>query len=241
MVLSATSVGTTASLTVTVSATGGAGRVLLFIHTESNGATSRTVSSISGLSGTWHNRAQILQGASRGQASELWYADFAATTSGNVTVTMSGAVDGAVILAIFISSSTSAAISFDTNASLPATATGAPNGATVERVTASTNSTAPLVLISTGVAANIHATAPTPVSTGLGSVGAVATNFEFADAWGGAPGQMAGTSCGATVNSSANGYCMIVDALTEPVAPTGNTGLNSGGLGSGGLGSGGLH
>lgn len=220
MALSATSVGTdathstTGTLTISVSATGGAGRVIIIVGTETNTSTPATVSSVAGLSASWTKRAAVTF-TTHGQSLEEWYADFGGTTSGTVTVTMSATIDDSVLLAVFVSSSTGAVISYDANGSLPGTL-GNAGGGTVE-VSASTNSTAPFVLLISG-SLSAFPTSPTPISTLVNqahNVGGV--NSQYAQCYGASHAQLSSTTSGFGA-STANSVTLIVDALTEPPA-----------------------
>lgn len=224
MTISAVSVGTSAqstvsTLTVAVSATGGAGRVVLAICTENHGTTPSTVSSVSGLSATWHSRSFVTANQ-LGQASEEWYADFAATTSGTVTINMSAGIDDAAVLAIFVSSNVGTIIS-DPNGSVPAT--GANNTGTNFTTPISTTSTAPYVLVMAGQIHGAIPTSPTPgfiSGTAVSSVvnsGGIAS--QSAAAYGGQnAGALASTSVGLTGLFAASPWSVIVDAFSDQAA-----------------------
>lgn len=220
MTLSATYMGghansTTATLAITIAATGGAGRLILIVNTENNTSTAATVSSVTGI-GTWASRARSAHTGSPGQATEEWYLDVGSSSSGTITVNMSGTIDDAVIQVVFISSSTGAVISFDTNASLPAKFV---DTAGVGTASVSTDSGAPYLLLITGNPNNVAPSGPTPVSTLLGQLNNTGgTHSQISTVVGGSPGTLSSTSAGwGTVSSGVT--TLIVDALTEPAVP----------------------
>lgn len=234
MTLSASGVGTASpaaqvtSFNVSISATGGAGRIVLVIGMESDSTTAVTVATITGLSAAWTKRTakqQLSSTSNIPENCEVWYADFAASTSGTVTVNTSAAgVDSGSCIAVFVSSSIGAAIAWDTNGSLPALLGGRTNAGGTASV--STTSTAPYVLVIYASSHSPLSSGPTPVSTSLGSVSNNVTNLaQYSIVEGGTPGQLSSTSAGfgtvdgTTTNQSA--WVVIVDALTE--VASGNT------------------
>ena len=225
MALVAANVGTSAqsstgTLTVSVSATGSAGRIILNISNESNNnGTFETVSSISGLSATWHHRASITSNT-KGQVTEEWYADFVATTSGTVTITLSGSTDDAVVMAVFFSSTVAGTIAYDTNGSFPATFAGTSPGGGSASVTS--DAAGPYVILLSGSVGTAPGS-PTP-----GQISA--TPIAFANNGGGIGSEngnvmggqftraLAATSVGYTTSANPS-WAVIVDSLNDGTVP----------------------
>jgi hypothetical protein len=116
-----------ANTTATISTANGSDEVCILAAAESvSGGTIRTVSSVAGAGLTWAQRAAIQQPNSTFGAHlnmETWCAPAASALSGQViTVTWSGAYDDACMVAWGVHNQNVAA-PFDTNGSIPGTAT----------------------------------------------------------------------------------------------------------------------
>lgn len=230
MTLSATVVGTqgtggTVNLLVTASATGGAGRIVLVVATETNAGTATTVASISGLGGTWVKRASAANVAvTGGQAVEEWYADFAASVSGNIAITMNSAPDAAVSAAIFMSSNIPGGvpIEFDPNASVPVTS--ADNGPSEGNVF--TQSAIPYILLIGALTLPGTFGTPNPTAAtftllvNMSHSGAVQEGLTVYGGPYNQPTQMM-SNIGTGFGSYTGSPTMIFDVVTEPIT-TGN-------------------
>ena len=232
MALVATNVGTsaqssTSTLTVVVSATGGAGRIVLNISTESNTNGAFTpVASISGLSATWHSRASISLNA-KGQLTEEWYADFVATTSGTVTINLSGgSTDDAVVMAVFFSSTVAGTIAYDTNVSFPATFAG--SGIIGGSASVTSDAAGPFVILLSGSVGTAPGSptpgqiSATPIAFannggGIGSENGNVMGGQFASA-------LASTSVGYTTSTGPS-WTVVVDSLNDGTTGTPPSGM----------------
>lgn len=213
----------TTSIGVSVTATGTAGRMIVFVVTDpaGGGTTPVTVTGVAGLSVTWHHRSDQTYTTSLGLRIEEWYADVLSSwTTGTITATISGVFDGAIIMATLVTSSTNSVISFDTSTTVPATF----NSNVSHTATVSVNARAPLVLAAAASCNQTSAPGATPASinTLLGSQSETSSplNNYYGYLYGAAPGPMSGATVG--FSALANPGVGIVDALAEPPPGPGN-------------------
>lgn len=230
------SVTTTISLAVTT--TGTAGRIILVInnedaHTPASMHPTHRVSSIVGLGATWLFRAvspldnSLTGTAWFAQSSELWYADVPVSWgSGTITVTLNnGGFDDATIHAVHVgTSSADTIVRFDTNPRLPGILLqhfpGSGNSP-VPVLSLSSDSPAPFVFLCSGSSYATFPGSPTPAGIALlGSrSNAGGVNWETSTMYGGTTTQLEPTITGFLtppnngVNLASMSY--IFDALHE--------------------------
>lgn len=122
--------------------------IVLLVHCENTGST-QTVSSVTSSGLTWALRKRISfnnTNDSLQQNMEVWWAySSAALTSSVITVTLSGTTDRAALMAFGVNGCNSFAAPFDTNASLPASATNPTASVVTPQATISTDGSNPFV------------------------------------------------------------------------------------------------
>ena len=214
------------TLSVSVSATGGPGRIVLVICSEVgedvfSGAVAANVTGISGLGATWQQRAALTNDDDSdfyGERIEEWYADFTVSVSGTVTISLDHIVGCGYTTAIFFSSSVGAVLQFDPNGSLPATSF------VFEVLPVSTDSHAPYVLImSVGTAEGgaQPGSSPTPVTTYLvNATQSDGTNTMSTQIVGGTYTKLTSTNTGFV--TAANFFTLIDDAVIDSLPAQGN-------------------
>lgn len=220
MAMTATSLGgSNASGTNAISLTisgGSAGRVVLVPAWETNAGGTLTITSVSGASGTWTRRSRNAVGV-YDQVVEVWYADFASSPSGTVTVNLSGSFDDACLLAMLVTTNVAGPIAWDANGSLPATPAIGVGTAAV-----STLATAPFVVLAGGKPDNVFWSSPVPsgVANVLTHSTSGGTQHQFTTLDAGTTAHLASTTAGYTAGAGDNFGCVCIDALTDVPAPT---------------------
>lgn len=107
---------TAASGTVTLTTSANSGVAIVAYFGEKSGSL-QTITGISGGGLSWAKRTQYTLSTDAGSDLEVWWAKYNAPLSGvTITITLSGAIDNAALVAFGVSGATG----FDTNASLPA-------------------------------------------------------------------------------------------------------------------------
>ena len=207
--------------TVTLTTTQANDVVILLVHNEKN-ASAQTVSTVTSPHLTWARRtaqAWTDTGASSTKENmEIWWAHAGAALSSEViTVTLSGAIDDASMVAFGVSGSPSPSSPWDANGSVPGFAnyTGAESASPVTVSGISTNSSVPTAIgfMASAGAGNFNTiTPPSGFTVILSEINAGGTNFSISEGiYENFTSALSGASFSATGDFSDFG--MVIDAL----------------------------
>lgn len=209
----------TASGTASLTTTGTNDIIIVCVHNEASTAQSvQSISDSAGLSWARVANVQGVGGSSYVNNGELWWALApAALSADTITVTLTGAIDDATIIAFGVSGAT-LSNPFDPNASLPAVAvnTAAPS------VTFSTTQNDTFIIGFTGTNSS-----PVPSISGLTAITSVdnSSGSYYSHCWAGYVTESA-PQTGMTLTGSTIDSVLLVIALTSDAAIAAGGGAN---------------